>query len=46
MENGNEEARNTEPGPGDRVFLRNLIIAKVVVLLVILAVVGLVFQFV
>lgn len=30
----------------DKVFLRNLIIAKVVVLLVILAVVGLVFQFV
>lgn len=31
------------PGPADKAFLRNLIIAKAVVLLAVLAVVGLVF---
>ncbi len=41
MENDSDETRNTEAGPADKVFLRNLIIAKVVVLLVVLAVVGL-----
>ncbi|MDZ7754516.1 MAG: hypothetical protein U5S82_23420 [Gammaproteobacteria bacterium] len=41
MENEHEETRNTDPGPADKAFLRNLIIAKGVVIVVILVVVGL-----